>query len=124
MKELLSYNLKSVRAYLLKEEFNFFWEYISPYWAGKFLDIWCTKVMRSKIDPMKKMAKSIRKHKPLILNWFRAKKAFSSGIVEGLNNKAKVATRKAYGFKAFEYAEIALYHQLGKLPEPPMTHRF
>ena len=124
LKDLLSYNLKSVKAYLLKEEFNLFWEYTSPYWAGKFLDIWCTKVMRSKIDPMKKMAKSIRQHKPLILNWFRAKKAFSSGIVEGLNNKAKVATRKAYGFKVFEYARIALYHQLGKLPEPLMTHRF
>ena len=80
LKDLLTYNLKSVKAYLLKEEFHLFWEYVSPYWAGKFLDLWCTKVMRSKIDPMKKMAKSIRKHKPLILNWFKAKKAFSSGI--------------------------------------------
>lgn len=124
LKELLAYNLKSVRAYLLKEEFNLFWEYISPYWAGKFLDVWCTKVMRSKLEPMKKIAKSMRKHKPLILNWFKAKKAFSSGIVEGLNNKAKVATKKAYGFKTYEHAEIALYHQLGGLPEPPTTHRF
>jgi len=124
LKYLLMYNLKSVRAYLLKEEFHRFWEYVSPHWAEKFLDAWCTKVMRSKIEPMKKMAKSIRKHKPLILNWFRAKKAFSSGIVEGLNNKAKVATRKAYGFRTFKCAEIALYHQLGKLPEPLMTHRF
>jgi len=124
LKDLLSYNLKSIKAYLLKEEFNLFWEYVSPYWAGKFLDVWCAKVMRSKLEPMKKMAKSIRKHKPLILNWFKAKKAFSSGIVEGLNNKAKLATKKAYGFKMFECAEIALYHQLGKLPEPLGTHRF
>ena len=50
LKELLAYNLKSVRAYLLKEEFNLFWEYVSPYWAGKFLDVWCSKVMRSKLD--------------------------------------------------------------------------
>jgi len=124
LKELLKYNLKSIKAYLLKEELNLFWEYVSPFWAGKFLDLWCTKVMRSKIDPMKKMAKSLRKHKPLILNWFKAKKAFSSGIVEGLNNKAKLATKKAYGFKVFKCAEIALYHQLGKLPEPLIAHRF
>ena len=124
LKDLLAYNLKSIKAYLLKEELNLFWEYTSPYWAAKFLDIWCTKVMRIKIEPIKKMAKSLRKHKPLILNWFRAKKAFSSGIVEGLNNKAKLATKKAYGFKTFECAEIALYHQLGKLPEPLDTHRF
>ena len=124
LKDLLSYNLKSIKAYLLKEEFNLFWAYVSPHWAGKFLDVGCSKVMRSKIEPMKKIAKSIRKHKPLILNWFKAKKAFSSGIVEGLNNKAKLATKKAYGFKTFEFAAIALYHPLGKLPEPLMTHIF
>lgn len=121
---LVKYNLQSVRAYLLKEDFHGFWEYVTPVWAGKFLERWCTRVMRSKIEPMKKVAKTIRKHKPLILNWFKAKKAFSSGIVEGLNNKVKVATKKAYGFREFSCIEVALYHQLGKLPEPPMTHRF
>ncbi|MBK7730607.1 MAG: transposase [Gammaproteobacteria bacterium] len=40
---LLRYNLKSVRSYLLKEEFQFFWQYRSAYWAGKFLDRWCTQ---------------------------------------------------------------------------------
>ena len=121
---VLQYNLKSVRAYLLKEEFQVFWDYISPHWAGKYLDRWCTRVMRSKIDPMKKVVKTIRRHKPLILNWFRAKKAFSSGIVEGLNTKIKLTTRKSYGFRTYRCAEIALYHALGKLPEPETAHRF
>ena len=121
---VLQYNLKSVRAYLLKEEFHIFWDYISPHWAGKYLDRWCTRVMRSKIEPMKKVAKTVRRHKPLILNWFKAKKAYSSGIVEGLNTKIKLTTRKSYGFKTYRCAEIALYHSLGKLPEPEMTHRF
>lgn len=124
LKDLLQYNLRSVRAYLLKEDFNGFWEYVSPAWAEKFLDHWCTRVMRSKIDPMKKVARTIRNHKPLILNWFKAKKAFSSGVVEGLNNKAKVTTRNSYGFRTYRGAEIALYHALGSLPTPPMTHRF
>ena len=124
LNDLLRYNLQSVRAYLLKEDFNGFWEYVSPGWAGKFLDRWCNRVMRSKIEPMKKIAKTIRKHKPLILNWFRAKKVFSSGIVEGFNNTVKVVTKNAYGFRSFKCAEIALYHKLGKLPEPLDTHRF
>ena len=47
--ELLQYNLKSIRSYLLKEEFQLFWSYTSPYWAGWFLDKWCTKTMRSQI---------------------------------------------------------------------------
>jgi transposase len=60
----------------------------------------------------------------LILNYFRAKKQFSSGVVEGLNNKVKVTMRKSYGFRTFRITELALYHVLGKLPEPQLAHRF
>jgi len=35
-----------------------------------------------------------------------------------------VTTRKAYGYRSPEVAKIALYHTLGKLPEPPAAHRF
>jgi len=124
LKDLLRYNLKSMRAYLLKEEFQLLWTYSSVAWASKFIDTWTTKVMRSKIEPLKKEARTIRKHKPLILNWFRAKKQYSSGVVEGLNNKVKLTMRKSYGFRTYGSTEIALYHSLGKLPEPPLTHRF
>jgi transposase len=124
LRDLLRYNLKTVRAYLLKEDFHQFWEYSSPTWAAKFLDSWCQQAVRSRIEPMKKIAKTLRKHRELILNYFRAKKQLSSGTVEGLNNKAKVTMRKAYGFRTFRATEIALYHVLGKLPEPQATHRF
>jgi transposase len=46
----------------------------------------------------------------------------SSGVVEGLNNKAEVTVRKSYGFGAYCVLELALYHSLGKLPEPDSTH--
>ena len=122
--ELLRYNLRSVRAYLLKEDFQFFWGYISPYWAGQFLDQWCTRTMRSRIEPMKKMARTLRNHRTLLLNWFRAKGAISAGTVEGFNTKAKLTLRKSYGFRTYRAMEIALYHGLGALPEPRVTHRF
>jgi transposase len=124
LRDLLRYNLKSVRAYLLKEDFRQFWDYESPTWAGKFLDEWCGQVMRSRIEPMKKFARTIRNHRDLLLNYFRARKEFSSGVIEGLNNKAKVTMRKSYGFRTFRITEIALYHALGKLPEPKLAHRF
>jgi transposase len=124
LKDVLQYNLRTVRAWLLKEEFHQLWDYSSPTWAGKFLDQWCTDVMRSRIEPMKKFARTVRSHRELILNYFRARKQFSSGVIEGLNNKAKVTMRKAYGFRTFRATEIALYHALGKLPEPPCTHSF
>jgi len=124
LRELLRYNLTTVRAYLLKEDFQQFWDYNAPTWAAKFLDEWCNQVMRSRIEPMKKVAKTLRRHRELILNYFRARKQLSSGVVEGLNNKAKLTMRKAYGFRTFRITEIALYHALGKLPEPHLTHRF
>jgi len=124
LRDLLRYNLKTVRAYLLKEAFQQLWEYSSPAWAGKFLDEWCRQVMRSRIEPMKKIARSLRQHRELILNYFRAQKLLSSGVVEGLNNKAKVTMRKSYGFRTFRTLELALYHSLGKLPEPECTHDF
>ena len=99
LRDPLRYNLKTVRAYLLKEAFQQLWDYHSPTWAGKFLDQWCRQVMRSRIEPMKKIARSLRDHRELILNYFRAQKLLSSGVVEGLNS-------------------------LGKLPEPESTHDF
>jgi len=122
--ELLQYNLKSIRSHLMKEDFQRFWEYRSPAWAGKFLDEWCTRAMRSKIEPMKKVARSLRKKRELILNWFRAGGTISAGIVEGFNNKLKLITRKSYGFRTQNAYETALYHNLGALPEPDFTHRF
>jgi transposase len=124
LSELVQYNLKTVKAYLMKEEFQNFWEYSSPWWAGRFLDQWCTRTMRSRIGPMQDVARMLRRHRELLLNWFRAKKEFSCGVVEGLNNKAKLTTRKAYGFRTFRMLQVALYHTLGNLPEPESTHEF
>jgi transposase len=124
LKELLRYNLQSVRAYLLREEFQRFWDYRSAYWAGRFLRDWCAKVMRSRIEPMKKVARMLRAHAGLLLNWFRAEGTVSAGSVEGLNYNAKLAMRKAYGFRTLRGVKIALYHRLGALPEPEFTHEF
>ena len=73
---------------------------------------------------MKRVARMLRTHRELLLNWFRARGTISAGAVEGLNNKLKVITRKAYGFRTFKAIEVALYHALGHLPEPKATHRF
>jgi hypothetical protein len=56
-------------------------------------------------------ARMLRAHQPLLLNWFRARGELSCGAVEGLNNKIRVV-------------EVALYHNLGRLPELNFTHEF
>ena len=124
LRELVQHNLRAVRAMLLRESFEPFWHYRSVDWATAFLDEWCVQVMRSRIEPMKKVARMLRRHRPLLLNWFRARGEISNAVVEGFNNKAKLTTRKAYGFRSYRCIEIALYHTLGQLPEPKVTHRF
>jgi len=124
LKGLLRLNLRTVRAYLLKEDFAHLWEFSSVAWAGNFLDRWCDDALRSKIEPMQKQARTLQQHRELILNYFRARKEFSSGAVEGMNNKAKVVTRRSYGFRKLNTLTIALFHTLGHLPEPQQAHRF
>jgi hypothetical protein len=74
-------------------------------------------------EPMKKIARSLRQHRELILNYFRAQKLISSGVVEGLNSKAKVTMRNPTVFAPTACSNW-LYHSLGKLPEPESTHDF
>jgi len=121
---LITSKLATGRAWMLKESFQHFWTYTSLTWATAFLDYWCERAMRSRLEPMKKVARMLRRHEELILNWFKAKGEISSGAVEGLNNKIRVVTRRSYGFRTYKAMETALYHNLGRLPEPDSTHRF
>ena len=124
LKELVDMNLNIVKAYLLKEQFHKFWEYKSPTWAGKFLDNWCELVTEAELQPMTKVAEMLQNHRELLLNYFRVKKCFNSGVVEGFNRKINLTIRKAFGFRSFQVLQIALYHQLGQLPEPTFAHEF
>jgi len=107
---LFASKLATARAWDLKETFSHFWRYKSVIWAGAFLDYWCFRAMRSRLEPMKRVARMLRTHEPLLLNWFRAKGEISNGAVEGLNNKIRVVTRRSYGFRTYNALEIALYH--------------
>jgi len=73
-----------------------------------FLDSWCRQTVRSRIEPMKKIARTLRSHRELLLNHFKARKQISSGVLEGLNNKAKVTMRRSCGFRTFRIQELAL----------------
>lgn len=124
MRELLGSGLRSLRAFLLIESFEHFWTYNSPTWADKFLKGWSRRVARSRLAPLQRVAKSLIKHRPLLLNYFIARKEYSSGVVEGLNNKLKLTLKKSYGFRTDLARKVALYHTLAHLPEPKLTHSF
>lgn len=112
------------RAWELKESFRHFWQYRSPTWAGAFLNAWITRALRSRLKPMGKVARMMRSHHDLLLNYFRAKRQYNSAVVEGLNNKVRVALSRSYGHRSFEILQLVLYHNLGDLHEPQFAHRF
>jgi len=124
LSELVSLNLKTYRAYLLRESFQYFWKASTVLLGETVLNVWINMAMKSRIEPMKRVAKMLNRHRKNLLNWFRVYPRVSNGVVEGFNNKVKVIMRRAYGFRTYEALEIALYHGLGNLPTPPLTHRF
>ncbi len=124
LQDLVKQNLQTYKSYLLRESFQKFWLYKTSRWAKEFLQGWTYTAMHSRIEPMKKVAKMLRKHEQDILNWFKISPRISNGVVEGFNNKAKTIIRKHYGFRTFSVLELALYHTMGDLPEPKLTHSF
>jgi len=115
-------NLRCNRAHLLKESFRELWDYQSKGWAKRFLSKWFWWATHSRLAPMRDFAWMLRRHEEDILNYFDER--ISNGAVEGMNNKAKVVSHRCYGFRTAKNYITALYHCLGKLPEPELVHRF
>ena len=124
LEKILKLNLSTVRACLLKEEFRQLFDCNSPTRAKKFLKRWRRRAIRSRIEPPVKFAATLQNHRPLVINWFRTGRCHSSGTVEDMNLKARLALRKAFGFRSYEACELALYHTLGNLPQPEGAHSF
>jgi transposase len=122
LSELEKVNLKTHRAYLLKEAFRKFWDYTYPASAEKYLRQWFWWATHSRLEPMRDFAWTLREHQEEILNYFHMR--ITNATVEGLNNKAKAISHRAYGYRTAKTFKLALYHGLGKLPEPQLAHRF
>jgi len=125
LEELKKMNLKTNNAYLLKEQLRLMWTNCrSEGTARAFLEQWIKTAMHSTLEPIKKVARTIRRKLELILNYFKIQTPPTSGIVEGLNRMVNLVIRKSFGFRCFETAKAYLLHQLGDLAPLPFTHRF
>jgi len=124
LKELVSHNLKTVKCYLMKEDFQRIWDYKQQWRIGYFFQDWVDRAKRTRIKPMQTLAKTLESHAEQLFNWFEAKGEISAGAVEGMNLKVKLTTRRSYGLRSKNTVKYALYHNLGHLPEPESAHRF
>ena len=119
LSDLLRLNLPIVRAYLLKEAFQQFFEYRSRAWALKWLRDWFHWATHSRLAPLRRFAWLVRRHEEGILAWIDLR--ISNGALEGLNNKIKTVARRAYGFRNPLNHIAAIFHVCGSLPDPLPT---
>ena len=74
---------------------------------------WCTNVMRSKVEPMKEVARLIRNHFEGIVAWTQARQ--TNGFLEALNGLFQAAKRKARGYTRLATMRTVLFLIAGKL---------
>ncbi len=109
-------NVPIVRAYYLKEAFQCFWDYRSPVWAARYLAHWLWWASHSRLQPFQHFARMVRKHMFGILPWARLR--VTNGALEGMNNKVKVVSHRAFGYRTVDTYVTAIRHGCGDLPLP------
>jgi transposase len=102
------------RAWYLKEDFQRFFDYVREGWAVKHLNHWLGWAGRSRLEPFKRMARLVRDHLDGILAWTKIR--VTNGAVEGMNNKVKLVSHRAFGFRSVENYKTAIYHCCANLP--------
>lgn len=113
---LLRLNSPIVKAYLLKEDLRRFWDYRYTAWAAAHLRQWLWRASHSRLEPFQKLAQMLRTHLDGVLAWTRIR--VTNGALEGMNNKIKAISHRAYGYRT-SWAYIAnIYHCCAGLPLP------
>ena len=113
---LLRLNSPIVKAYLLKEDLRRYWDYRSTAWAEGHLRQWLWRAAHSRLEPFKKLAQMLRTHLDGVLAWTRIR--VTNGALEGMNNKVKVISHRAYGYRTAWTYIANIYHSCADLPLP------
>lgn len=111
-------NLKTSRAWTLKESFAAFWDYRQPAAAQNFFDAWSTRAMRSRIEPVKKVTLMLRRHNEGLINFTRHH--ITNAAAEGFNSVIQTIKANARGFRSFENFRVRILFFCGKLDLMPM----
>jgi len=106
LKALLKLNEALTTVYILKDYLKKLWQYRYPKCAESFLSQWCSIAIESRIRPIIKFARTLRRYAYGIINHCRF--PIHTSRMEGINNKVKVIKRKAYGFHDLEYFSLII----------------
>lgn len=117
-----SMQLKTARAWALKESLRQLWHYRSLGWAKRFWQRWYFWATHSRLTPMIETAKLIARHLPNVLTYFNHR--ITNAVAEGLNSKIATVQKRACGFRNPDHFKIAVYFHCGglNLYPAPVTH--
>jgi len=112
--------LKTARAWAIKESFRELWDYQSLGWAAKHFKSWYAWAIRSRLNPIKQVARMFRKYLPNILTYLKHR--ITNAVSEGINSTIQTIKKMACGFRNREHFKIAIYFHCGGLDLYPGTH--
>jgi transposase len=113
-------DLKTARAWALKEEFRWFWRHVYALSAEEFFGHWYAWGARCRLKPMVKVAKMLKRHLPNLLTYFRHR--ITNATSEGFNSVIQALRYAARGFRSFANYRTRILFYCGKLnllPELP-----
>ena len=120
LSELRAADLKTSRAWAIKENIRHLWNYKSRTWAEKHWKKWYFWATHSRLEPVKKAANTLKEHHYGIMNFFSHR--ISNGPAEGINSKIETLWKSACGFRnKVRFRTVILFH-LGGLDLYPATH--
>jgi transposase len=118
--ELKSANLKTGRAWAIKESLRRLWQCRSAASARHHWKRWHFWATHSRLDPVRKVAAMIRERIDNVLRYYAH--PITNAASEGLNSKIQTIKKMACGFRNREHFKTAIYFHCGGLDLDPMTH--
>jgi transposase len=106
-------DLKTARAWGIKENLRNLWTYATPGWAQRFFKEWYGWATRSRLEPVKKVAAMIQRRLENVTTY--CKHFVTNAVAEGLNSKIMSIKRRAGGFRNSANFKTAIYFHCGGL---------
>ena len=116
LNQLRKSNRRIHRAWVLKDEFNQFWNYKTRRGAKRFLKRWTTTALKSRLAPLRKFVATIRKHANNILTFIDSR--LTNATAEGLNRVIRMVKNRASGFRTVNAFIDLIYLTVGDVDIP------
>ena len=109
-------NRRIHRAWVLKDEFEQFWEYKARWAAERFLKRWMTTALKSRLEPIRDFVETLKRHQHRILPYIET--GLTNAIAEGLNRIIRIVKNRASGFRSLPAFFDMIFLTVGDLDLP------